>query len=160
MLKYFLNKLAALLTLYGVITVIFFLFNVLPVTLPEWCWTKWKFEQLAIIKKKYGFDKPISPSTYTINDLSPISIHSNNESDYSFWGRENTMQHRYLILDTLLLYQDTIWESFQKAAKRYPKLGNTLPNSYIGPFAIIMLIVFGIIFGIISALHKTLGSIG
>jgi peptide/nickel transport system permease protein len=34
-------------------------------------------EQLALIKKKYGFDKPIATQyLYYINDLSPLSLHS------------------------------------------------------------------------------------
>ena len=42
-------------------------------------------EQLAIVKKKYGFDKPISTQyLYYLNDLSPISFHSKNEDDYTF----------------------------------------------------------------------------
>jgi peptide/nickel transport system permease protein len=42
-------------------------------------------EQLALIKKKYGFDKPIATQyLYYINDLSPLSLHSKNESDYTY----------------------------------------------------------------------------
>jgi len=42
-------------------------------------------EQLLNIKKKYGFDKPIlTQYVYYLNDLSPISIHSNSEENYSF----------------------------------------------------------------------------
>jgi hypothetical protein len=78
---------------------------------------KMKIRTVSYNKEKVWFWQTHFTNTYTINDLSPISIHSNNESDYSFWGRENTTQYRYLILDTLLLYQDTIWESFQKAVK-------------------------------------------
>jgi peptide/nickel transport system permease protein len=40
-------------------------------------------EQLALIKKKYGFDKPIAP-VFILNDLSPLSLHSENESDYTY----------------------------------------------------------------------------
>ena len=42
-------------------------------------------EQLAIVKKKYGFDKPVSTQyLYYLNDLSPLSFHSNNSEDYTF----------------------------------------------------------------------------
>ncbi len=41
--------------------------------------------QLAIIKQKYGFDKPIGTQyLYYLNDLSPVSFHSNNLEDYTF----------------------------------------------------------------------------
>ena len=47
-------------------------------------------EQLNIVKKKYGFDKPLSTQYfYYLNDLSPISIHSLDKSDYSFFDRKN-----------------------------------------------------------------------
>ena len=42
-------------------------------------------EQLAIIKKKYGFDKPIGTQyLFYLNDLSPISFHSTNPENYTF----------------------------------------------------------------------------
>jgi peptide/nickel transport system permease protein len=133
MLKYFLNKIGyALLTLYGVITVIFFLFNVLPGDPARMMLDQNEnSEQLALIKKKYGFDKPISTQyLYYLNDLSPISIHSNNASDYTFLTEKNGKKVSQII-------------------------GNTLPNTAIlALLAIVIAIVFGVFFGIISALHK------
>jgi peptide/nickel transport system permease protein len=54
-------------------------------------------EQLALIKKKYGFDKPIAPSIYTISMTSHTAFTARNESDYTYLSRENTMQHRYSV---------------------------------------------------------------
>jgi peptide/nickel transport system permease protein len=64
-----------------VITVIFFLFNVLPGDPARMMLDQNEnSEQLALIKKKYGFDKPIATQyLYYINDLSPLSLHSKNE---------------------------------------------------------------------------------
>jgi peptide/nickel transport system permease protein len=61
-----------------VITVIFFLFNVLPGDPARMMLDQNEnSEQLALIKKKYGFDKPIATQyLYYINDLSPLSLHS------------------------------------------------------------------------------------
>ena len=61
MLRYLLHKTGyALLTLFGVITVIFFLFNVLPGDPARMMLDQNEnSEQLALVKKKYGFDKPI-----------------------------------------------------------------------------------------------------
>ena len=75
MLRYFLNKIGyALLTLFGVVTVIFFLFNVLPGDPARMMLDQNEnSEQLAIIKKKYGFDQPISIQYLNyLNDLSPF----------------------------------------------------------------------------------------
>ena len=42
-------------------------------------------EQVAIVKKKYGFDKSLGEQYLLyLNDLSPLSFHSKTEGDYSF----------------------------------------------------------------------------
>ncbi len=72
MIGYLLQKLGyAILTLFGVITVIFFLFNILPGDPARMMLgqneTK---EQVDIVKKKYGFDKPLSNQyLYYLNDF-------------------------------------------------------------------------------------------
>jgi len=62
MAGYVLQKLGyALLTLFGVITVIFLLFTVLPGDPARMMLGQNETaEQLAIVKKKYGFDQPVS----------------------------------------------------------------------------------------------------
>ena len=79
MLRYFLNKLVyAIFTLWGVITIVFFLFNILPGDPARMMLDQNEnSEQLAIIKKKYGFDLPIEKQYFNyLNDLSLISFHS------------------------------------------------------------------------------------
>ncbi|PJB20534.1 MAG: ABC transporter permease, partial [Flavobacteriaceae bacterium CG_4_9_14_3_um_filter_33_16] len=78
MISYLLNKIGyALLTLFGVVTVIFFLFNVLPGDPAQMMLGQNEdSQQLAIVKQKYGFNKPISTQyLYYLNDLLPISFH-------------------------------------------------------------------------------------
>ena len=42
-------------------------------------------EQLKAINARYGFDKPvIHQYFFYLNDISPISIHSNNNSDFNY----------------------------------------------------------------------------
>ena len=84
---YLFNKfLYSIITLFGVVTVIFFLFSVLPGDPAQMMLGQNdNSEQLINIKKKYAFDKPIGKQYYLyINDLSPISIHSKNIEDYTF----------------------------------------------------------------------------
>ena len=91
MLRYFLNKIGyAVLTLFGVVTVIFFLFTVLPGDPARMMLDQNEnSEQLAIIKKKYGFDQPLSIQYVNyLNDLSPISFHNTQPDNYSFLDRE------------------------------------------------------------------------
>lgn len=161
MIRYLLNKIGyALLTLFGVITVIFVLFTILPGDPARMMLDQNEnSEQLAIVKKKYGFDKPISTQyLYYLNDLSPISFHSSNPEDYTFLseGKYNALQLIKLGNTTTVLKTPYLRESFQKSGKKVTDvIGNTLPNTFIlALFAIAIAIVIGVLLGIISALYK------
>jgi peptide/nickel transport system permease protein len=161
LIRYLLNKIGyALLTLFGVITVIFVLFTILPGDPARMMLDQNEnSEQLAIVKKKYGFDKPISTQyLYYLNDLSPISFHSSNQEDYTFLseGKYNAFQLVKLGNTTTVLKTPYLRESFQKSGKKVTDvIGNTLPNTFIlAIFAIIIAIIIGVFLGIISALYK------
>ena len=149
-----------MLTLFGVITVIFVLFTILPGDPARMMLDQNEnSEQLAIVKKKYGFDKPISTQyLYYLNDLSPISFHSSNSEDYTFLseGKYNALQLVKLGNTTTVLKTPYLRESFQKSGKKVTEvIGNTLPNTFIlALFAIVIAIVIGVFLGIISALYK------
>lgn len=161
MISYILNKITyALLTLFGVVTVIFFLFNVLPGDPAQMMLGQNEgSDQLAIVKQKYGFDKPISTQyCYYLNDVSPISFHSKNETDYTF-----LKQGKYTAVPLFTIHKITtvlkfpyLRESFTKQGKKVTAvLGETLPNTFVlAVSAIIIAIFVGIVFGIISALNK------
>ena len=161
MIKYFLHKTGyAFLTLFGVITVIFFLFTVLPGDPARMMLDQNEnSEQLALIKKKYGFDQPVSTQyLYYLNDLSPVSFHSTNEDNYTFLAQEKYSALKLFTIGstTTVLKAPYLRESFQKSGKKVSQvIGDTLPNTIVlAFFAIIIAIVIGIIFGIISALYK------
>ncbi|KAA5824519.1 ABC transporter permease [Algibacter amylolyticus] len=161
MINYLLNKIFyALLTLLGVVTVIFFLFSVLPGDPAQMMMGQNDdSEQLAIVKKKYGFDKPISTQYfYYLNDLSPISFHSNNSEDYTFLsdGKYSATQLFTLGNTTTVLKAPYLRESFAKQGKRVSQvLSETLPNTFVlAVSAIIIAIILGVLLGIVSALYK------
>ena len=150
----------ALLTLFGVITVIFFLFNVLPGDPAQMMMGQNEnSEQLAIIRQKYGFDKPIPTQYfYYLNDLSPISFHSNRPEDYSFLSEHKYTATSIFIIGniTTVLKYPYLRESFTKQGKRVSQvLAETLPNTFVLAIAsIIIAILIGVFLGIISALYK------
>lgn len=161
MIRYFLHKTGyALLTLFGVITVIFFLFTVLPGDPARMMLDQNEnSEQLALIKKKYGFDKPVSTQyLYYLNDLSPVSFHSTNADDYTYLSEGKYSALRLFTIGgiTTVIKTPYLRESFQKSGKKVTQvIGDTLPNTIVlAIFAIVIAIVIGIIFGIISALYK------
>ncbi len=161
MLKYLIFKIGyALLTLFGVITIIFFLFNVLPGDPARMMLDQNEnSEQLAMVKKKYGFDKSLPIQyLYYINDLSPISLHSNSSEDYTFLkeGKYNATEILHFSKYTLALKAPYLRESFRKSGKQVSSIiANTLTNTFILAFvAIAIAIAIGVLLGIVSALHQ------
>jgi len=146
LLSYILNKIGyAILTLFGVTTVIFFLFNVLPGDPAQMMLGQNESEeQLQAVRAKYGFDQPISTQYfYYLNDLSPISFHSTQKEDYT--------NETDVALKTPYLR-----ESFQKNGQKVSSvIAETLPNTFVlAVSAIVIALLIGIFFGIISALKK------
>ncbi len=116
-------------------------------------------EQLALVKKKYGFDKPISTQYfYYLNDLSPISFHSSSKEDYTALqsGKYSATKLFSIGNTTTVLKFPYLRESFTKQGKRVTEvLGETLPNTFVlAVSAIIIAILLGIALGIVSALFK------
>ncbi|WP_103070960.1 ABC transporter permease [Aquimarina sediminis] len=161
MVGYLINKTGyALLTLLGVITVIFLLFTLLPGDPAQMMLGQNETEeQLNNVRKKYGFDKSISKQyLYYINDLSPISFHSINTDDFSYYeakkyGGIQLFKTQKVIMVLKFPY---LRESFQKNGKKVSDvIKETLPNTAIlAIFAISIAMFLGILMGIISALTK------
>lgn len=161
MIRYTLQKAAyALLTLFGVVTVIFFLFTILPGDPARMMLGQNESpEQIEIVKKKYGFDKPLHTQyLYYLNDLSPLSFHSNTETDYTFLseGKYSATTLFTIGNTTAVMKVPYFRESFQKSGKEVTAvIGETLPNTAIlAVSAITIALIIGIFFGIISALVK------
>lgn len=142
------------------VTVIFFLFNVLPGDPAQMMLGQNEDStQLAIVKQKYGFDKPISTQYfYYLNDLSPISFHSKTKTDYSFLREgKYTAVSLFSIGNTTTVFKfPYLRESFTKQGKKVSHvLAETLPNTFVlAVSAICIALLIGLILGIVSALYK------
>ena len=161
MFSYILNKIFyGLLTLFGVVTVIFFLFNILPGDPARMMLDQREdSEQLQNIRKKYGFDQPISTQYfYYLNDLSPISVHSNNTENYTHLTEDKYSFKKLFTIseNTVVLKYPYLRKSFQKNDKNVSAvISETLPNTAILAIsAITIAILIGVFFGILSALYK------
>lgn len=116
-------------------------------------------EQLKIVKQKYGFDKSLPVQyAYYLNDLSPISLHSTQQEDYTYLSPK-----KYTALPLFTLGQISVVfkfpylrESFTKQGKKVSKvLGETLPNTFVLAISAIgIALAIGLVLGIISALKK------
>jgi len=161
MLNYLINKIFyALLTLFGVVTVIFFLFNVLPGDPAQMMLGQNEdSEQIAAVKAKYGFDKPISIQyLYYLNDLLPLSFHSTNPTDYTYLRDDKYVATELFTIGetTTVLKFPYLRESFTRQGKKVSQvIGETLPNTAVLAIsAITIAIILGVFLGIISAVFK------
>ena len=147
------------LTLFGVVTVIFFLFNLLGDPARMMLDQRQDEAQLKLIQQKYGFDKPLMTQYfYYLNDVSPISIHSNSKENYTYLSEEKFAYQQLLSIGgtTVVLKFPYLRDSFQKSGKKVAEvISETLPNTAVLALSAIIIAVFmGIILGILSAVYK------
>jgi peptide/nickel transport system permease protein len=97
LIRYILNKITqGFFTILGVVTVVFFLFNILPgdparLMLDQ----KEDSEQLAKIRKNLGLDQPIwKQYIYYLNDLSPISFNEHDDAENYTYLEENKYSYQ------------------------------------------------------------------
>ena len=116
-------------------------------------------EQVAIVKKKYGFDKPLGTQyLYYLNDLLPVSFHSLNSDDYTYLSanKYDAVTLFEIGNTATVLKLPYLRESFQKNGKKVSAvIEETLPNTAIlAVSAIIIAMILGILLGIVSVIFK------
>jgi peptide/nickel transport system permease protein len=161
LIKKLLHKLFyGILTLFGVVTVIFFILHKIPGDAAQMMQDQREdSEQLMAIKKKYGFDKSLMTQyVLYLNDLSPISFHSKNPDDFTYLrkGKYSAVSIVSSKNTSLVLKLPYLRESYQKNGKKVATIiQETLPNTAVLAItSIFIAIVIGIFFGILSALYK------
>lgn len=162
MLKYVLRKiLYGFLVLFGVVTVIFFLFNILPgdpatIMLGQ----RANKEQIDAIHKDLGTDKPVMEQyARYLNDLSPISVHEfkNNQSLWFLSPEKYSWQPLLKIgsSKTMVLKVPYLRRSYITKRPVSDIIEDTLPETAILAFtSIIIASILGIFLGIISAVKQ------
>ncbi|MBV7441594.1 ABC transporter permease [Weeksellaceae bacterium TAE3-ERU29] len=149
-----------MITLWGVVTVIFLLFNVMQGDPARMMLDQNEDPaQLAAIRHNLGFDKPLfTQYLYYLNDLSPISLHSTNPDDYTHYNSEKLGGTQIAQLGNydLVIKYPYLRESFQKQGKPVADIiAETLPNTIIlAVSAILIAFILGIFLGILSAVTK------
>lgn len=148
------------LVLLGVVTLVFFLFNVLPgdparMMLGQ----RADAESIEAINRDLGRDKPIVTQYVNyLNDLSPISLH-NNEDPSSFFYL-SPEKYRYATLlrmgsTSLVLKVPYLRRSYQSQRKVSEIISTAFPQTAVLALtAMIFALLVGISLGVVSALHK------
>lgn len=148
------------LVLWGVASVVFFLFNILPGDPARMMLDQRDDEELLnAIRSKYGLDQPIALQYVNyINDLSPISLHSTNPADYSYRMLERVPHKKLITLGSkeLVVKYPYLRESFQQQGKSVAAIiRETLPNTALLALASILLaLALGLVIGIFAAIWR------
>ena len=156
MITYILRKLGyGLAVMLGVVCVVFFLFNVLPVDPARMTQgQRADVQSLQAVRKEFGLDKSIPVQfTYYLNDLSPIGIHADNA--------EQSARYHYAKLFVLsnnrlvALKWPYLRRSYQTRKDVSETLLDVIPNTLVlATTAMIFATIIGIFLGVISAVNK------
>ncbi|MGE0568768.1 MAG: ABC transporter permease, partial [Bacteroidia bacterium] len=162
MLKFVLRKIFyGIVVLLGVITAIFFLFNVLPgdpatVMLGQ----RANKESVDAIHKELGTDKPlVTQYVHYLNDLSPVSVHNyiNNQSLWFLNPEKYSWTPLFTIGDDKAVVFKIPYLRRSYITKRSVSeiILDTLPETAVLAFsAIIIASILGIALGILAAMKK------
>lgn len=146
--------------LWGVLSLVFFLFNILPGDPARMLLDKREdSKQLELIKKKYGFDRSLSSQYFLyLNDISPISLHSlDNQSFTSLNSRKYNFINLFSLKNySIVIKQPYLRESYvRKGTKVTTIISSTFKNTFVlAASAIVLALIIGVFLGTISALNK------
>jgi len=149
-----------ILVLWGVLTLVFFLFNVLPGDPARMMLDKREdANQLAVIKQKYAFDRSLTVQyALYLNDVFPISIHHNSTTAFtSLTSGKYKFTKLFSIADYILVFKvPYLRESFVRIGIPVTSiLGSTFKNTFVLALSSIGIALFlGLILGVFSALYK------
>ncbi len=151
-----------MLVLFGVLILVFLLFNALPgdparLMLGQ----RADAQSIAIIDKDLGLDKPLSTQfAMYMDDLSPISIYNDKKPDSPIYLDSNkytsyTKLFRVSKNKIMILKYPYLRRSYQTKRKVSDIIASTLPNTAVLAItAIVFASIIGIFLGIVAALLK------
>jgi peptide/nickel transport system permease protein len=159
LLKYILSKLAyGLLVLWGVVTVVFFIFTLGGDPVENLVAENSTQEVKDAIRKKFNLDLPVGERyVHYLNDLSPISLHGNGEDSRN---RLDTSQYSVLLSaqlgsNTLAIKAPFLSRSYISERSVTAIIGDALPGTAVlAIVAMIFAIILGLSIGVLSALNK------
>ena len=150
-----------MLVLLGVVTLVFFLFNVLPGDSARMMLgQRADQESIDIINHDLGRDKPLTVQYVNyLNDLLPISLHNNADPDNFFY----LSPEKYAPYTTLLRIGHTsvvlkapyLRRSYQSQRRVSEIISAAFPQTaLLAVVAMLFALVVGVTMGVVAALHK------
>lgn len=161
MLKYVLKRLFyGFWVLLGVITLVFFLFNVLPGDPTKMLLgQRSDIASVEAIRKDLGLDKPLYTQYISyLNDLSPISIHSKSKNSYWHYSENKYIASKPVFSvgnKIVILKKPYLRRSYQSQRNVTSILAEAFPQTAIlAIVAILFSIIVGITIGVLCAIYK------
>ncbi|XHR95437.1 hypothetical protein ACFJIV_01645 [Mucilaginibacter sp. UC70_90] len=156
MIPYLLRKLMyGLAVMLGVVFVVFFLFNILPVDPARMTQgQRADVQSLQAVRKEFGLDKPVPVQfAYYLNDLSPIGIHLNTADEQQRYGYVKLFPVSKS--KVLALKWPYLRRSYQTRKDVASLLMEVIPNTLVlAGAAMILAIIIGVFLGVASAVNK------
>lgn len=162
MLIYLVKKIFyTILILWGVVSLIFFLFNVIPGDPTRMILGQHTDSaSVQMVKQDLGLDQPTWKQYLNyINDLSPVSVYNASNPNNFFFLNKTKYQHFMTLFSigksVVIVKYPYLRRSYQSKKMVSSIIAESFPNTLILAFtSIFIATVLGIFFGIISALKK------
>jgi len=161
MVQYIIKKiLYSIVVFLGVVTVIFFLFNILPGDSSRMLMgQRSDLQSLEAIRTELGLDQSFSRRYFKyLDDLSPLSVYSSHKESYFYYNTE-TYQQSTVVFETdnksFVFKKPYLQRSFQSKKEVLQILSETFFNTFLlALVSIVFASILGIILGVFSALYK------
>jgi len=161
MSRYILKRLSyGLLVMFGVITLVFFLFTVLPSDPARMMLgQRTDLETENAIRKELGLELPVGIQYLGyLNDLSPIAWYKTTDTDSFFYLNPNNYQYLKIVSfsnSALVLKKPYLRRSFQSKRLVGEMIAEAFPKTALLAFvAIFMAMLVGIFIGVLCAVYK------
>ena len=150
-----------LLVLFGVVTLVFFLFNVLPGD-PARMMLGQRADQesIDIINHDLGRDRPLATQYLGyLNDLMPLSLHNNADSNSFFYLAPEKYSPYATVLHightSLVAKAPYLRRSYQSQRRVSEIIATAFPQTaLLAVVAMLFALAVGITLGVVAALHK------
>ncbi len=156
MLRYLFRKIGySLAVMLGIVVVVFFLFNILPVDPARMTQgQRSDVQSLEAVRKEFGLDKPLPVQfAYYLNDLSPIGVHERTTEEKERYGYVQLVPISKT--HALCLKWPYLRRSYQTHKEVAALLIEVIPNTLaLATVAMLIAIVIGIFLGVLSAVHQ------
>ena len=161
MSRYILKRLGyGLLVMFGVITLVFFLFTVLPSDPARMMLgQRTDLETESAIRKELGLELPVGIQYIGyLNDLSPVAWYKTKDTESFFYLNDNNYQYVKILSfskSSLVLKKPYLRRSFQSKRLVSEMIAEAFPKTaLLAVVAIFIAIIIGIFIGVLCAVYK------